>query len=242
MRLDVAVEAALDFSHRLLEREAQLDFDRQLGEPLRQLGVCHLHPRRRAVVVTVTPRVHADLRAHEIHPVRGTLVERNPHAVIVNRDRRLVSMLYRPDDVLRPPRRVAAEKNTRLRAREGLLVDDGHVLVVESDSRIALDPRERILLADGEDNGIARENDGLEHLALLLSILLGPAQPVHLHPDELSLLHDTSLWGMVLDDLDAFFFRVLELPRRGLEVRSRTSRDDLDVLAAQPSRCPAAIH
>src|SRR2546423_2236457 len=47
---------------------------------------------------------------------------------------------------------------------------------------------------------------------------------------------------MVLDDLDAFFLRVLELPRRGLEVRSRTSRDDLDVLPTQPPGRSAAVH
>ena len=54
-------------------REAELDLDVQALEALRQLGVLHLRARRRAVVVAVAPRVHADLRADEVHPVRGAL-------------------------------------------------------------------------------------------------------------------------------------------------------------------------
>src|SRR5439155_19338404 len=106
-----AVQAALDFGGRLLRRKTELDFGLQIRETLRELRVLHLAARGGIVVVAVAPRMHPDLGAHEIHAVLRTLGERNSLAVIVNGDRRLMSMLYRPDDVLRPPRRVAAEEH-----------------------------------------------------------------------------------------------------------------------------------
>ena len=152
--------------------------------------------------------------------------------MIVDRDRRLVAVLHRPDDVLRTPGGVTAEENAGARTREGGLVDDRHVLIIEADTGVALDPGECVLLADGEDYRITREHDRLDDLTPLLPVLLEPAQPLHLHADELPILDDEPLRPMVLDDLDALFFGVLELPRRRFEIRTRASRDDLDVLSA----------
>ena len=45
--LDVAVQAALHFARGLLGVEAQLDFDVQLLEAVRQIDVLHLLARRR---------------------------------------------------------------------------------------------------------------------------------------------------------------------------------------------------
>ena len=178
-------------------------------EPLRQLGVLHLRARHRAVVVAVAPRVHADLGADEIHSVRRPIGERNALAMIVDRDRRLMAVLDRPDDVLRSPRRVAAEEHAGMRRLHRRLVDDRHPVRVEVDADVALDPRERVLLPDGENDVVAREDDGLDHFALLLAAFLEPAEPLELESDEPSVLEHEALRRVILDDLDAFLFRVL---------------------------------
>src|SRR5262245_15478823 len=162
--------------------------------------------------------------------------------MLVDRDRRLVSMRDCPDDVLRPPRRVAAEEYAGARRLHGDTVDDGHSMFVEVDTDVALDPRERILLADRENHVVTRNHDGVDHLTLLLSILLEPAQPVQLETDEFSFLENEALRRVVLDDLDAFLFGILELPRRRLEVRARTSSDDFDVRSTKTARRAAAVH
>ena len=65
-------------------------------------------------------------------------------------------MRHRPDDVLRAERRVAAEEHLRVGRRHGLRVDLGHVPLVELDADVALDPRERVLLADRDQHVVAR--------------------------------------------------------------------------------------
>ena len=98
-------------------------------------------------------------------------------------------------------------------------------VLVEVDADVALDPRERVLLTDGENDVVARDHDGVDHFALLLAVFFGPAQPLELHADELAVLEHEALRRVILDDLDALFLRVLELPRRRLEVlRDRDAR------------------
>ena len=92
-------------------------------------------------------------------PVRRPLGDRHALAVVVNRDRRLVAVLDRPDDVRRAERRVAAEEHARPRRHERRLVDHRHVPLVELEADVALDPRERVLLADREDHRVARQDD-----------------------------------------------------------------------------------
>src|SRR5688572_31416503 len=106
----------------------------------------HRGPRRRAVVVAVPPGVHSDFGADEIHPMRGTLGERHAPAIVVDRNRRLVTMLHGPDDVLGPPRRVTTEEDPRARALHRGAVDDRHPPIVELDADVPLDPGESVLL------------------------------------------------------------------------------------------------
>src|SRR5262249_10231461 len=136
---------------------------------------------------------------------------------------------------------------------EGRLVDDGHLPLVELDSTtrfagvVALDEREGVLLPDGQDDGVAgdddRARDGRRRLAL---VILGPGKLLELHADELARLlaraHDEALGRVVDDDLDLFFLGVLELPGRRLEVLARAAGHDLDVGRAQALRSAAAVH
>jgi hypothetical protein len=89
-------------------------------------------------------------------PCSGRVGQRDAVAVVVDRDGRLVAVGHRPDDVLRAPRSVAAEEHAFARGLEGLLVDLGHAPLVELDADVALDPGERALLPDGEDDRVGR--------------------------------------------------------------------------------------
>ena len=80
------------------------------------------------------------------------------------------------------------------------------------------------------------------HGAGLLAVRLAPLESLELHADELAVLDHEPLRRVILDDVDAFFLRVLELPWRRLEVRARATRDDLRVDAAEPPRRAAAVH
>src|SRR4029079_4194732 len=94
VRLDVAVEAAFDFSGRLFGSEAALQRESQLREALDQLRVLHLRARRRIEVVRVRPRMHPHLRALEVHALWRTLGDRTSLAMLVNGDGRLVAVLH----------------------------------------------------------------------------------------------------------------------------------------------------
>ena len=65
---------------------------------------------------------------------------------------------------------------------------------------------------------------------------------VELHPGQRAVLDDEADRLEVLEDLDAFLFGVLELPRRRLEVLAGLARDHLDVGRAEPLRRAAAVH
>ena len=65
---------------------------------------------------------------------------------------------------------------------------------------------------------------------------------LELHPGQLAVLDDEADRLQVLEDVDAFFLGVLELPRRRLEVLARLARDDLDVGRAEPLGRAAAVH
>src|SRR6185503_10545997 len=154
-------------------------------------------------------------------------------AIFMNRDRGLVTVLDRPDDVLRPERRVTAEVHAGPRRLIGDRIDDGHVVAIEGKAEIALDPRERVLLADGAHD--LRGDDLTAAVELVLEL-------VEAHADELAALDDELLRAQVDDDLDALFLGVLELPVGSLEELARLSRDDLDVFGAEPQRAAAAVH
>src|SRR6185295_4364038 len=125
----------------------------------------------RAVVVAVAPRVHPDLGADEIHSVRWTIGERCALAVIVDRDRGLVSVLHGPDDVLGSPRGVTAEEHSGMRRLHRLLIDHRHSVRIELDADVAFDPGKGVLLPDGENDVVARQHYRVDHLALLFAAL-----------------------------------------------------------------------
>src|SRR5687767_6099701 len=153
-----------------------------------------------------------------------------------------MSVLDRPDDVLRTPRGVAAEEHARQRALERDAIDDGHVPLAELHADVALDPRERIVLPDREDDDVAWNQYRLERAALRPSALLVPFDAVELHADELAGVEHEPFRRVILDDLDLLLFRVFQLPRRRLEVLPSAPRHHFHVRAAEPLRRAAAVH
>ena len=175
-------------------------------------------------------------------PGGRTLGQRHALAVVVDRNRRLVPVLHGPDDVRRAERRVTAEKHARTRRHERRLVDHRHVPLAELQPDLALDEGERVVLADRQHDRVARKNLAPDDLLLQPLGRFDRPELVELHPGQHAVLDDEAHRLQVLDDLDAFFLGVLELPRRGLEVLPRLAGDDLDVGRAEPLRRPAAVH
>ena len=116
--MNVAVEATLDLTNRFFEIETEFRFDEHAGEPLLQILIAHLGPQIRIVVVRVAPLVQAHLGRDEVHGVREALSDRFPLAVLVNRDRSLMSVLDRPDDVLGAPCSVSTDEDALARGHE----------------------------------------------------------------------------------------------------------------------------
>src|SRR5215831_9698104 len=243
-RLHVAVETALHFLLHLLRGEAELNLDVELLETLLERHVRHQAPLHRCVVVGVRPLVHAHLAALQVHAGRQTIVHGLTVAVAMDRDRRLVAVLDRPDDVFRPERSITAEEHLRVRGLEGHLVDYRHVPLVEPDAEVALNPGEGVLLADREDHIVRRKEllarDALgADAALRIELVL---HLVELHADEATVLDDERPGRAIDDDLDALLLGVLELPLGGLEEAARLARHDLDALGAEPEARAAAVH
>ena len=121
---------------------------------------------------------------------------------------------HRPDDVLRPERRVAAEQHARQGRLVRGLVDDRHAPFVEGDAEVALDPRERVLLPDRDQHLVAVEAlvrlAGGDQLAAAARV----AHRAHLlegHADEFPVFVQERLRHAVVEDRDAFVHRVLLL-------------------------------
>src|SRR5690606_7780467 len=243
-RLQVAVQAPLDLRRDLLRGEAELDLDVELAEALLQVDVRHQPALGRVVVVAVAPLVDAHLRARQLDAARQPVAQRTILAMEVDRDRGLVAVLDGPDDVLRAERRVAAEEDARERRLERHGIDDGDVPLVELDAEVALDPRERVLLADREHDVVARDQRLADDAAVddAPALVQGVLEPIEAHPDEPAVLDDERLRRVVDDDLDALLLGVLELPLGSLEELARLARDDLHVLRAEAQSAAAAVH
>jgi hypothetical protein len=151
-------------------------------------------------------------------------------------------VLNSPDDVLRTPRGVPAEKHAGQGALEGGSVNHRHVPLTELDADVPLDPGERGLLPDREDHIVAGDADRLQHAAPLPPILFVPLHPVELHADQSAILHQEAAWGVILHDLHLFFLGILQLPRGGLEVDARPPGHHLHVHPAHPLGGAAAVH
>src|SRR5690606_25299402 len=203
-RLHIAVQAPLDLGRDLLRREAELDLDIELAEPALQIHVRHEAALRRVIGVAVAPLMDAHLRGGERDSARQPVRDRAAVAMEMDRDRRLMAVLDGPDDVLRAEGRVAAEEHARTRRLMGDRTDDRHVPLVELDAEIALDPRERILLADREHDVVAwnqhfADDRAARDPSVLVELVLELVEP---HPDELAVLDDERLGRMIDDDLD----------------------------------------
>ena len=111
--LDVAVEAALRFADRLNEIEAKLDFGLDVLQRHRVLDMGHLKPAIEGDVIVVGPLVDAHFLADEIGQRIGAQARILALAEGVDRDRGLVAVGDRGDDVLRAERGVAAEEDVR---------------------------------------------------------------------------------------------------------------------------------
>src|SRR5580704_2454399 len=238
--LDIAVEAALHLSRGLLSREPDLHLGADALKPSRQLDVLHALAGRRVVIVVVAPLGEAHLLAHQVDPLWRARCDRDALAVVVNRDRCLVPVLHRPDDVLRPHRGVAAEEDAGQRRLKRDRVYHRHVPLAELESEIALDPGKRILLADRKDDVVARDHYRVDDGRV--ARLLIPFEALKLHAHEHAVIDDKSRRSMVDDDLDTLLLGVLQLPRRGFEVRPRAARHDRDVAAIEAQRRSAAVH
>src|SRR4051812_27450180 len=121
--------------------------------------------------------------------------------MLVNGDCGFVSVCNGPDDVLRAPRGVATEEHALACRLEGGFVDGGHVPLVELDADVALDPRECVVLPDGEDDVVAGDDHGVDYATHLLAVLLRPLEPLELHTHQTPVLDDEALRRLVLDDL-----------------------------------------
>ena len=166
-------------------------------------------------------------------------------AILVDRDRGVVAVRHRPDDVLRTERGVAAEEHARTRRRHRHLVDDRHAPLVELDADVALDPRERVFLADRHQHVVARE----VNLRLARRHELPPALRVALRRDllerdagQLAAVVRDRLRHEEVVDRNAFVRRVFLLPRRGLHLVEPRANDHLHLLAAEALGAAAAVH
>ncbi len=243
--LHVAVQAAL----RLLEGELVVVAELDLGADVLQRD--DVVARRHAValierdVVVVGPFVDAHLLADDFHGGQGTVVDVLAREELVDRDRGLVAVRHRPDDVLRAERRIAAEEDLRIGRREGLRIDLRHVPLVELEPDVALDPGERVLLADRDEHVVAFEMlvrlAGRHQLAAALGVVLG----LHLlegDAGELAVVVGEFLRHEVIVDRDALVHRVFFFPRRGFHLLEAGAHDHLHVLAAEAARGAAAVH
>src|SRR5437016_5444190 len=153
--LDVAIEAPLALEEGELVVVAKLDLGLDVVEGDRELA--QRYPVAQIVrdVVVVAPLVDAHLLAGQGDARRRSLADVLAMAQLVDRDRRVVPVRDGPDDVLWAERRIAAEEHVRQARLHRLGVDLGHVPAVELDADIAFDPRERIFLADRDQDIIA---------------------------------------------------------------------------------------
>src|SRR5258705_3227014 len=168
-----------------------------------------------------------------MHALWRALLDREALAMLVYRDRRLMAVLDCPDDVLWTPCGVAAEEHTASRGFESGLVDDGHVMRIECDADVTLDPGKCVVLSDCQNDFVAGNDDCVDHGARLPAVVVGPAETFELHADELPVLDDEALRRVILDDADSLFIGVFQLPGRGLEIPTRPSRHDLRIDTAQ---------
>ena len=243
--LHVAVEATLRFGISGAQIEAQLDFGANVLQ--RDDLVFERHTVTLVAMdrVVVAPLVDAHLLREQIHVRRRPLRERLAVAVQIDRDRRIVPVRHGPDDVLRSECSITAEEHVGPRRRHRGLVDDRHVVRVEGDAQVALDPWKRVFLTDGDEHVVAREmNNRLARRHELPPTILVLLRRDFLERDagQLTVVVRERLGNKIVVDRDALVHRILFFPRRCFHLVEARAHDDVDVLATQPARAAAAIH
>src|SRR5690606_26920778 len=180
----------------------------------------------------------------EVELARRTLVYRQTLEEAMDRNRRLMAVRHRPDDVFWSEGRIAAEEYFRPRGLERPLVHLRHMPAVELQTEVVLDPRERVFLPDRKNHVVARQKF-FAHDAFggdapaRVEVVFHDIEP---HADQLILLDDERLGRAVHDDFDVLLLGVLQLPIRGFEKGARLARHDLHVGGAETQGGAAAIH
>ena len=179
--------------------EAQLDLERELLEPLAQVDVLHLRALGRVVVVAVAPLGQPHLLGDEVHPLRQALGHRRrrgsgcgsrspPRGACAT-----AQMMF-----FGPERRVAAEEH----ARAGSTASSPRRRpacphLSNSMPDVALDPGERVLLADRQDHVVGREASRCRSRRRLAAVrvVVATRRRSNSMPFELAVLDARSAWA-----------------------------------------------
>ncbi len=187
----------------------------------------------------------AHLLAGEVDERRRPVGDVLALAVFIDRDRRVVAMRHRPDDVLGAECRIAAEEDVGQRRLHRHRVDDRHAPFVERDADILLDPREGILLADRDQHVVARDMDvrlaGRYQVAPSLLVILR-RNLLEDDAGQAAVFMAERLGDVEIEDRDVLVHGVLLLPGGRFHLLEAAAHDDGDLLAAEPARRAAAIH
>jgi hypothetical protein len=183
--------------------------------------------------------VDAHFLADDINHGRRTVVDVGAGAQVIDRERGVVAVSNRPNDVLGAEGGVAAEEDARMARRHRLRIDLGHVPLVKLDADIALDPRKSVLLADCDQHVVASEVliglAGWNEIATALGVVFGLDLLEH-HAGEATVLVGELFRHEEIQDRDVLVHGVLLLPGRRLHLLKAGADDHLDVLAAEPAR------
>ncbi len=187
----------------------------------------------------------AHLLADDIDHGHRAVVDVAAKARLVDRERGLVGVRHRPDDVLGAEGGIAAEEYLRMGRGHGLGIDLGHVPLVERDPDVALDPGEGILLADRDQNVVARDQlvqlAGGREVAATFGVEFGLHLLEH-HPGEAAALVGELLRHQEIQDRDILVHGVLLFPGGRLHLLEAGADHHLHVLAAEAARRAAAVH
>ena len=243
--LHVAVQAALRLAERELDVIAELDLGADVLQRDHLVAMRHLVALVAGDVVVVAPLVDAHLLRRDMHFGKRPLGDVFARDHLVDRQRGIMAVRHRPDDVLRAERGVAAEEHFRIGRDEGLRIDLRHVPLVELDAAVALDPGEGVLLADRDQHVVA--GDGLVGFARghQVAAALGVVFGLHLlegDADELAADMLECHRHHEIEDRNVLVKGVFLFPGARLHFLEAGTHDHLDVFAAEPARGAAAIH
>src|SRR5690606_8162138 len=244
-RLHVAVQAALGFLDGGFDIETELDLKLAIGERDLHFGVRHFVAPVVLDFAVIAPLVHAHLLADGSDPWRRTLAHVDAAAEQIDRNGGLMTLGNCGDDVLGAKGRVAAEEHFRVGRLVSDFVNDRHIPFAEVEADIALDPRKRVFLPDGDQHVIAFEEHMIFAGGNQRALAVAVVNRLHFfegHADQLAVLHHELDRHVILVHRDTFAFGVFDFPWRRFHFSARAAHDDIDALAAETHRGAAAIH